>query len=95
MTVSEGTFQVKHLRGDERPPTIISVLNWGSVWSGRHAGGILHQVRLGFLSYLSHLASVEQVFHDEQVQFLLSVVLGVLVTYPVNAEDLCQCSWPL
>lgn len=55
----------------------------------------MHQFRLGFLSYLSHLASVEQVFHDEQVQFLLSVVLGVLVTYPVNSEDLCQCTWPL
>ncbi len=43
-------------------------------------------------SYLSHLASIEKVFHDEQVQFLLRVVLGVLVTNPVNTQDLCQCS---
>lgn len=47
------------------------------------------------MSYLSHLASIEQVFHDEEVQFLLSVVLGVLVANPVNSEDLCQCCWPL
>lgn len=47
------------------------------------------------MSYLSHFASIEQVFHDEEVQFLLSVVLGVLVANSVNSEDLCQCRWPL
>lgn len=44
----------------------------------------------GCESYLSHLASIEEIFHHEQVQFLLRVVLGVLVTNPVNTQDLCQ-----
>lgn len=44
------------------------------------------------LKYLSHLASVEEIFHHEQVQFLLRVVLRVLVANPVNTQDLCQCS---
>lgn len=47
------------------------------------------------MPYLSHLAPIEQVFHDEEVQFLLSVVLGVLVANPVNSKDLCQRRWPL
>lgn len=46
-------------------------------------------------SYLSHLASIEEVLHHKQVQFLLRVILGVLVTDPVNAEYLRQRCRPL
>lgn len=67
-------------------------LSRGSV---RHTEEIFHQSCLDVMSHLSHLASIEQVFHDEEVQFLLSVVLGVLVANPVNSEDLCQRCRPL
>lgn len=50
---------------------------------------ILHE------SDLSHLPSVEEVFHDKQIQLLLCVVLRVLVADPVHTQDLCQCRWPL
>lgn len=46
-------------------------------------------------TYLSHLASIEKIFHHKQVQFLLRVVLGILVADPENTQDLGQCSRPL
>lgn len=38
--------------------------------------------------HLSHLASVKEVLHHQQVQLLLRVVLGVLVANPVDTQDL-------
>lgn len=46
-------------------------------------------------SDLSHLASIEKIFHHKQVQFLLRVVLGILVADPENTQDLGKCSRPL
>lgn len=51
---------------------------------------IKHSKNKGAFFYLSHLASVEEVLDYQKIQFLLRVVLGVLVTDSVNAQDLCQ-----
>lgn len=42
-------------------------------------------------SYLSHLSPIEKVFHDKQIQFLLSVVLRVLVPNSIHPKDFGQC----
>lgn len=47
------------------------------------------------VEHLCHLAPVEQVLHDKQVQLLLCVVLGVLVADAVHPQDLGQGSGPL
>jgi len=59
---------------------------------------ILYKIETPFIivhSHLSHLAPVEQVLHHQQVQLLLRVVLRVLVTDPVNSQNLRQRRRPL
>lgn len=46
-------------------------------------------------AHLSHLASIEEILHHQQVQLLLRVVLRVLVSDPVNSQDLRQRRGPL
>lgn len=41
--------------------------------------------------YLSHLPSIEKVFHDKQIQLLLCVVLRVLVPNSIHPKDFSQC----
>lgn len=67
-----------------------------------HLAALLPRVRLHVpvsqgalqVKHLSHLATIEKILHHEQVQFLLCVVLGVLVTDSVNTQDLRQRSRP-
>lgn len=108
ITVSQGTFEVKHLHeGDITAKDMTATLQASSTSRSVIKLQFCLCLFVATLVYsteqwshwqqsnLSHFASVEKVFHHEQVQFLLCVVLGVLVTDPVNTQNLRQCSRPL
>lgn len=45
--------------------------------------------------YLCHLSPIKKVFHHQQVQFLLCVVLRVLVADTEHSQNLSKCCGPL